>query len=72
MIKKIKLTIEGMHCAACGANVTKSLSKLGAKNTNVNVIFGKVFAEIDDKVTEEQLKKAVKEVGFSVKEIEFE
>lgn len=71
-MKKIKLTVEGMHCAACGANLTKSLSKIGAKNINVNVIFGKAFAEVDDKIKEEQLKKAIKDVGFELKEIEYE
>ena len=66
------MKINGMHCAACGANLTKSLSKIGAKNINANVIFGKAFAEIDEKVTEEQLKKAIKDVGFELKEIEYE
>jgi len=72
MTKKIKIKIEGMHCAACGANVTRSLTKAGAKNVNVNVIMGKAFADIDESITEDKIKKAVKDVGFSVKEIESE
>lgn len=69
---KKTLKIEGMHCAACGANVTKSLTKLGAKDVNVNVVFGKAFAEVDENVTDEQLKKAVKDVGFELQSIENE
>jgi len=70
-MKKITMKIEGMHCASCATNLTKSLTKIGVKNINVNVIFGKAFVEVDDKITEEQLKKAVKDVGFELKEIKF-
>jgi copper chaperone CopZ len=71
MVKKT-LKIQGMHCAACGANVTKSLTKLGAKDVNVNVIFGKAFANVDNSITDEQLKKAVEKVGFELTDIETE
>lgn len=69
-MKTITMKIDGMHCASCGSNLTKSLTKLGAKNISVNVIFGKAFAEVEDDLTEEQIKKAVKDVGFELKEIE--
>ena len=71
-MKKIKIKIEGMHCASCATNLTKSLTKLGAKEINVNVIFGKAFAEVDENITEEQIKQSVKDVGFELKEIEYE
>ncbi len=71
-MKKITMKIEGMHCASCGANLTRSLSKIGAKDINVNVIFGKAFAEVENDISEEQLKKAVKDVGFELKEVEYE
>lgn len=70
MMKKIKITIKGMHCASCGANVERSLSKIGAKNINVNVIMGKAFAELDDRIAEDKIKKAVSDAGFSVEKIE--
>ena len=69
-MKKIKLKIDGMHCASCAANLTKSLGKVGAKDVNVNVIFGKAFAEVGEMVTDEQIKQAVKDVGFDLKEID--
>jgi copper chaperone CopZ len=71
-MKKITMKIEGMHCASCASNLTKSLTKLGAKEINVNVIFGKAFAEVEDGITEEQLRKSVKDVGFELVEIESE
>jgi copper chaperone CopZ len=71
-MKKVKMKIDGMHCASCGTNVTKSLSKIGAKDINVNVIFGKASAEVPDDTTEKQLKKAVADPGYELKEIEFE
>jgi copper chaperone CopZ len=71
-MKKITMKIDGMHCASCAANLTKSLSKIGAKDISVNVIFGKASAEVEDSITEEQLKQAVADPGFKLKEIESE
>ncbi len=71
-MKKVIMKIEGMSCVSCAANVTKSLSKIGAKEININAIFDKGFAEVDDKVTEEQLRKAVKDAGYELKTVEFE
>ena len=69
-MKKITMKIDGMHCASCASNLTKSLTKLGAKDINVNVIFGKASAEVDDNVTEEQIKKAVADPGFKLTEVQ--
>lgn len=72
-MKKIKVSIEGMHCASCANILEKSLSKIrGIKQININVIMGKAFIEAEDSVTEEQIKKAIKDPGYSTKEIEIE
>jgi len=71
-IKRRTVFVDGMHCASCATNLTKSLSKIGAKDINVNVIFGKAFAQVDDNIGESDIKKAVKDVGFELKEIEYE
>ncbi len=71
-MKKITMKIDGMHCASCAVNLTKSLGKVGAKDVNVNVVFGKAFAEVEDGVTDEQIKGAVKDVGFELVELEKE
>ena len=71
-MRKIKINVEGMHCASCGNILEKVLSKKGVRDISVNVVMGKVFASVDDKMTEEDLKKAVKDAGYNPREIEFE
>lgn len=72
-MKKLKISIGGMHCASCAANIERSLSKVnGVKNPRVNLIMKKCYAEIEDNVKEEDLKKAVKRAGYEAKSIEFE
>ena len=71
-MKKIKIEIEGMHCASCAANVEKSLGKVdGIKNQKVNLLFKKASADVSEKVSEENIKKAVKDAGYKVKKLEF-
>jgi len=71
-MKKVKIEIEGMHCASCAGNVEKALSKIkGVKNQKVNLLFKKATAEVSDDVSEEQIRKAVKDTGYEVKKVEF-
>ena len=61
---KLKLTIEGMHCASCGNNIEKSLKKIsGVKDVNVSVMTKKGFVEVDKEIPEEEIKKAVSRAG---------
>jgi len=70
---KAKLKIEGMTCASCSAHVEKELEKLpGAKDVAVNAVMGSGFGEFDKSVTEEDLKKAVKDAGYEPVNVEFE
>lgn len=72
-MKKVKMSISGMHCASCASNVQKSLLKTeGVKSANVNVIMKKGYADIEDNVTVEELKKAVKRAGYELNSVEFE
>ena len=72
-MKKAILQIYGMHCASCASNIERSLSKVkGVRNVRVNLIMKKGYAEIEDTVTEEDLKKAVKRAGYETKSTEFE
>ncbi len=68
-MKKIKLAITGMHCAACGGNVEKSLKKVpGVTSVSVSVMTHKAIIEVEDDVKLEDLKKAVAAVGYKVVE----
>ena len=72
MTKK-KITIEGMHCASCIANVERSLKKIsGVKEVNVSLITHRAIVEIDEKVNvkDEQLKEAIARVGYKPIKIE--
>jgi copper chaperone CopZ len=70
-MKKLKLTIEGMHCAACASNIEKSIKKIsGVKEVNVSVMTKKGFVEAEDSVSEDQIKKAVEKVGYKLVKVE--
>lgn len=66
-----KLTIEGMHCSSCTVNIEKSLRKVaGVKDVNISLMTKKGFVEVDEKTTDEELKKAVARAGYKVTNIE--
>ena len=70
-MKKVKINIEGMHCASCAGNIERSLKKVsGVSEVNVSVIGKKAFVEVDEKVPEEELKKAVARAGYKVLSID--
>jgi P-type Cu+ transporter len=70
-MKKIKLTIEGMHCAACASNAEKALSKVaGVKEASVSVMTKKGFVSAEDNVKAEDLKNAVSKAGYKVVQLE--
>ncbi len=73
---KARIEIEGMHCASCAANIERSLKKIhGVKSAHVNLIAKRGFVEFDngERVSEEELKKAVSRVGgYKATKIEFE
>jgi len=61
---KKKITIEGMHCASCGNNIAKSLQKVpGISEARVSVMTHKAVLEADEKVSDEEIRKAVSRAG---------
>lgn len=70
-MKKLKLTIEGMHCSSCASNVEKSLKKVsGVKEANVSLMLKKGTVECDEKVSDDEIKKAVARAGYKIAKIE--
>ena len=70
-MKKLKLTIQGMHCASCASNIEKSLKKVsGVKEASVSLMLKKGTVEADEKVSEEEIKKAVARAGYKVIKVE--
>ena len=70
-MQKVKLSIDGMHCASCAGNIERSLRKVkGIGKVSVSVMTKKSFVEAEDNVSEEELKKAVARAGYKVSNIE--
>ena len=72
-MKKIKITIDGMHCSSCANNVEKSLKKVpGVKEVSVSLMLKKGSVEYDDneKISEEEIKKAVARAGYKAVKVE--
>jgi len=67
---RIKLTIEGMHCASCASNIERAVKKVkGVKDVTVSLMTNKCFVEIEN-ADREEIKKAVGKVGYKVVDIE--
>mgnify|MGYP001614447584 CR=1 FL=1 len=72
-MKKVKLTITGMHCGSCAGNIERSLKKVsGVKAANVSLMTNKGIVEADDGVSDEDLKKAVARAGYKGLSVEKE
>ena len=70
-MKKVKLLISGMHCASCASNIERSLKKVsGVREIAVSALTNKAFVEVDEKTSDEEIKKAVSRAGYKVVEIE--
>ena len=70
-MKKVKLTISGMHCAACAGNVERSVGKIsGVRNVSVSPVTNKGFAECEDRVEDEEIRKAVAKAGYKLINVE--
>jgi Cd2+/Zn2+-exporting ATPase len=70
-LKKLNLSIKGMDCADCALHVEKAVLKLtGVHSVSVNFMSGKLQADIDPgSVSEPEIFKAVKSVGYAVDEL---
>ena len=70
-MKKIRLIIQGMHCASCASNIERSLKKVsGVKEVSVSLMMNKGMVEAEDNVCDEELKKAVARTGYKVINVE--
>lgn len=65
-----KLLIQGMHCASCAVNIEKALRKVkGVSEVTASALTNKAFVTAD-KVSDEEMKKAVASVGYKIVAIE--
>jgi P-type Cu+ transporter len=68
--KKISLKIGGMTCASCASVIEYSLKKeKGVNSASVNLASEKAYVSFDqDKITEKDILKTIKDLGYSVLE----
>ncbi len=66
-MKKLDLTISGMHCASCATLITRGLAKVpGVKSANVNYAAGRALVEYDEAAADESAITAkVKSLGYT-------
>ena len=63
-MKKVIISIEGMSCASCAANIEKSLKKVqGVKSASVSLMTNKAVVDTEDFVSEGELRSAVSNAG---------
>lgn len=62
-MKKINLTIKGMHCSSCSKLIQSELQDKGIKAQVQDT--GKALIEFDEKkISEQQIKDIIKELGY--------
>ena len=67
---KIKLTIEGMHCASCASNIERAVKKVrGVQDVVVSLMTNKCFVEMEN-ADREEIKRAIGKVGYKVVDVE--
>jgi copper chaperone CopZ len=67
-MKKIKLTVGGMHCPSCEMLLKDSLEDAGAKVLDVSHKKGTAIVEYDEnRLDEAAIKSIVKREGYEVK-----
>ncbi len=66
MIKKLKLTIEGMHCTSCAMNIDFDLEELnGVKKVQTSYAKQEVEIEYDvEKIEIDKIIQQVKATGY--------
>jgi len=68
---KIKLTVEGMHCASCASNIERALKKIpGINEVCVSLLINKVIIQGEDNIDVNEIIKIISKVGYKVVRVE--
>lgn len=67
-MKKLQLTVEGMHCKSCGMVIEDNLKEVGVDKVSVSPDDKKVSVEFDEKKVDlRKIKQAIEKEGYKVK-----
>ena len=66
MSKKIEIVIDGMMCAHCSGRVEQALNAVEGVSATVNLEKKTAYIEAADSVSEDVLKAAVTNAGYTV------
>jgi Cd2+/Zn2+-exporting ATPase len=70
-LERTVVRVEGMDCASCAATVEKRVSQLpGVQRAVVNFAAGRLDAEHDPGLAQEEIAKAVRDAGYGVSKTE--
>ena len=69
----IKIEVDGLSCPFCAYGLEKKLKQAGSKDVLINLEEGEATMSVpkEQQPTEEELRKIVKDAGFTPKEIIF-
>jgi Cu+-exporting ATPase len=65
-VAKITLNVEGMDCSSCALGITKSLTKLGLKDVNVNFATGEAVFKEDKAIELTSVVNNIEGLGYKV------
>lgn len=61
--------VEGMMCDHCSARVEKAIDKIEGASADVNWEKGKVLVSMSVEISDDEIRKAVENAGYTVTEI---
>ena len=68
MTKKIKLKIDGMHCASCAMNIDGELEDVGVKNVCTSYAKAEAEVEYDEqKIQLEDITRSIEDLGYKTR-----
>lgn len=65
----VEMLVEGMSCGHCSARVEEALNNIDGVKAEVNLKKKTAYVTLENEVSDETLKAAVENVGYSVTKI---
>ncbi|MBQ4312909.1 MAG: heavy metal translocating P-type ATPase, partial [Clostridia bacterium] len=65
MDKKVRLSIQGMHCAGCTARVERRLGEIGCSEIGVNLATGAAEVTAPQELLDDDIAAAINALGFT-------